>query len=336
ISVPGRGWDLPERTPYRVGVQKADRRGNGLVITRVEGEGPVFVPSAYRRDAVAGDLVLVRRVAPPSGTSLAEGRVIRVLERRRQPLRGTYRRQGRGGFVIADDWRQVERVAISHAPKGLAEDGDPVLVRLLPSAKNGSPEGEIVVNLRDEGSLATDLDVIRAEFGLPSPEHGREVEAAAAAAPAMQDGLEWPDRRDLRSLLTFTIDPLDAKDFDDAVSLEIRPSGAMRLGVHIADVSYFVEPDSTLDLAARDRGTSVYLPGQVIPMLPERLSNDLASLRPGEDRLAMTVMITFDGAGHRKRTEIFRSVIRSHRRFTYGEVQSILDHARGAESSEPP
>ncbi|HVR75745.1 MAG TPA: VacB/RNase II family 3'-5' exoribonuclease, partial [Planctomycetota bacterium] len=150
--------------------------------------------------------------------------------------------------------------------------------------------------------------------------------AEAKAIRSLASGAAWPDRVDLRKDLIFTIDPVDAKDFDDAVSLEELPGGEVRLGVHIADVSHFVQPGSLLDAEAEKRGTSVYLPGQVVPMLPERLSNDLASLRPDEDRLTKTVRITFARGGKVKRFEVFRSVIRSRRRFTYEEALAILEN----------
>jgi ribonuclease R len=352
LEIPGSGWFLPDATPLRVGRFRVDRRGNGIVTMLVPGEPALFIDADGRVDSVSGDTVLVQRIARAKGRLLARAVVVRVIERGSRLVRGLFRREGTGGYVFADDWTLVERLWVPQVPADVARDGDRVLVRPIIGSRQGWPLAEIAVQLRDEGSLESDLEIIRAEFGLPEPQHAPEVITAAEALPGLVERSEWPDRRDLRDLVTLTIDPVDAKDFDDAVSIEKMPSGAWRLGVHVADVAHWVEPRSVLDDAAADRGTSVYLPGQVIPMLPERLSNDLCSLRPDVDRLTVTVFLYFgfhpleaeaasesgEPSDGPRRVEIVRSVIRSRRRFSYEEVQAILDSTEGVSSEHalPP
>jgi ribonuclease R len=239
-------------------------------------------------------------------------------------------------MVKPADWRFPVEVYVPHEQFGGASDGENVLVRLLDEAPSGEhPRGKVVVCLSKEGSLDTDLQTIQATYDLPGELPGA-VLSEADAIEATRDGLTWPDRVDLRGLQVFTIDPSDAQDFDDAISLEQLPSGKQRLGVHIADVSHYVKAGTRLDREAECRGTSIYLPGQVIPMLPERLSNDLCSLRPGEDRLTKTVRMTFSSSGDFEQTEVFRSVIHSQRRFTYDEALAMLENVDGHQATVPP
>ena len=330
-------WELPERTPLRVGRLQLDRRGSGFFRPADSSEDDIFVRSSHLEDAFPGDLVLLRLTSAARGDRLGEGRVVEVIERGRKLLRGTFWKGKEGGLVACDDPRMPSDVFISQDDiKGL-EDGGRVLVRLTTGSRGRFPFGEVTLVLTNEDSLEADFAVVRAEFDLPV-EHGKGVVEEAAALPAVKDGEAWPDRRDLRQLRTFTIDPKDARDFDDAVSLELLAGGKLRLGVHIADVSHYVQPGSLIDQSAEFRGTSIYLPGRVIPMLPERLANDLCSLRPDEDRLVKTAFLTFSSSGELLETELCRSVIRSHRRFTYGEALAILDSLEGKEvdSAELP
>lgn len=324
----GGKWELPERTPLRVGRLQFDRRGSGFFRPADRQEDELFVHSSKIGNAFPGDLVLVRMTSRARGERLGEGKVVEVIERGKKPLRGTYWRGKDGGLVACDDPRMPSDVFIPQEGKEKLKDGERVLVRLSKGARGRFPHGEIILVLTNEDSLEADFEVVRAEFDLPI-EHPAGVVDEAAALPAVEDGASWPERTDLRDLLTFTIDPRDARDFDDAVSLEMLEGGKLRLGVHIADVSAYVQPGSLIDQSAEFRGTSIYLPGRVIPMLPERLANDLCSLRPEEDRLAKTVFMVFSSAGKLLETEICRSVIRSKRRFTYGEVLAILDSLEG-------
>ena len=349
VCDPARGWDLPERSSYRAGFLHMDRRGRGFVELRAPDEDDIYLGSSELDGAFKGDHVLVRLVRGASRDRLREGELVEVIERSRKLIRGTYhaagdvggpapsrrRRKGSdaGGYLECDDREAPVPIAIPEVEKGSIRTGDRALVRLLPGRQGVHPLGEIALVLRDEGSLESDREVVILEFGLPA-EHPPEVLAAAEALPDMRDGDAWPERVDLRELDTITIDPVDARDFDDAVSLEPTKSGGQRLGVHIADVSHYVRPGDVIDREAEERSTSIYLPGHVIPMLPERLANGLCSLRPDEDRLAKSVFLTFSPTGRLTTVRVQKTVIRSKRRFTYEEVQTILDDLAGVDPKD--
>jgi ribonuclease R len=338
LRVPLEGWDLPERSEYRVGRLEIDRRGQGFVRVAPGSikEDDIFVGREDLGNAYDGDMVLVRagkRPRRPGRVTLREGKVVDVVQRSRRAIRGRFSAGPKGGFVMPEKRRgarnnsqlPLAEIYVSPEETDGASDGEAVLVRLSDGAPYGvHPRGKIVARLAEEGSHETDLKIIAALFELPG-EHPKDALKEAEKAADIIHGKAWPGRVDLRGELIFTIDPVDAKDFDDAVSLEHLAGGSVRLGVHIADVSYYVKNGSALDKEAEGRGTSVYLPGRVIPMLPERLSNNLASLRPDEDRLTKTVRMTFGSQGNLKKTEVFRSVIRSQRRFTYEEVLAALE-----------
>lgn len=344
VRIPHAGWDVPERTEYRVGRLEVSRGGQGFArfAPGTVHEEDIFVRPEDLHGAFPGDAVLLRVGKPVRAKGegrLREGKVVDVVDRGRRLLRGRFSASSGkwGGRVTLSDKRFTAEVAIPAEETAGAKDGERVLVRLLNlPAPDGRPRGRVIVRLAHEGAYSADLQTIVATFDLPGA-HQPEVEAEAAALPGMRPGAEWPNRVDLRRELIFTIDPVDARDFDDAVSLERLKGGEVRLGVHIADVSHYVRVDTKLNAEAEARGTSIYLPGQVIPMLPERLANDLSSLRPAEDRLTKTVRITFSARGEIKQVEVFRSVIRSQRRFTYEEVLAILEFSgKGKASAELP
>ncbi len=334
LLVPGEGWDLPHRTPLRVGVLRVGRKGSGFVRVPFEDED-VFVRARSRQDAVSGDRVLVQLTTKGTGERLREGRVAGVVDRGRKLIRGAFRQLRKGGVVTPKDGSLDSDVYVPAGSERGVRDGDHVLVRLTDGSWRGRPRGEVAVGLQREGSLKTDLEVITAEFELPGPPP-ESAEDEARSFPDIQNGDSWPDREDVRGLVTFTIDPQDAKDFDDAISLERLPRGAVRLGVHIADVSHYVRPGSPLDQAAAARSTSIYLPGRVITMLPEKLANGLCSLRPREDRLAKSVFMTFSADAKLEKVEILRTVIHSRRRFTYEEVEAVLDKLEGKDAGPHP
>jgi ribonuclease R len=331
LRVPSDGWEIPERTDLRVGVLKFARKGQGFVRVAPGSirEEDIYVRQGDAGTAFSGDLVLVRLSRRRAKSLrrddlLREGVVVDVLERGRRLVRGNLSVTRGGGIVRPSAWPETE-VFVPTESLGDTGDGEEVLVRLLDEAgRGGRPRGRVVVRRREEGTLLGDLEVIRELYGLRdqyAPEALREAESFEA----ISDGKRWPGRLDLRRERIFTIDPVDSKDFDDAISLERLPGGRLRLGVHIADVSHYVRNGSSLDAEAEKRGTSIYLPGHTVHMLPERIAGDLASLRPGEDRLAKSVLMTFDASGEVERYEIARSVIRSVRRFTYEEVLAILE-----------
>ena len=329
-----RGWDLVVRSKYRIGTLQSDRKGAGYVRPRGDLDGDLYVSPAKMRDAFSGDRVLVRITSEARGDRLREARVVDVLRRSSRPVRGVYRRAKGGAFLKPDDPRTPCDIFIPLSSSSRSvRDGETVIVRLEESTGGSFPEGKVIAELGDGDSYESDLATVMAEFELFG-EHDAATLREAEAFPSIVDGENWPDRRDLRDLLIFTIDPEDARDFDDAISIEKLDGGEVRLGVHIADVSHYVTPGARLDDVAAERSTSVYLPGKVLPMLPERLSNDLCSLRPGEDRLTKSVLMTFaaDGAEVRD-VEIVKSVIHSRRRFSYAEVQAILHKLDGKSPS---
>jgi len=359
VRVPQGGWDLPGRSEFRVGYLEVTRAGQGFVrVARGSlDEEDIFVRRGETGSAFSGDLVLVELdrasrggrfkegslkrgpakagllARPERKALLREGRIVDVVERGRRLIRGRFFATRGGGHVKPAGSRAVTEIHVSEAEVGSTRDGEEVLVRLkTEAARGGQPRGKIVVRHSEEGTLASDLEAICELFDLPRRHASRSLEEASALED-MPDGKAWPGRVDLRGELIFTIDPTDSKDFDDAVSMERLGGGKFRLGVHIADVSHYVKPGCALDREALARGTSVYLPGHVLPMLPERLSNHLASLRPGEDRLTKTVRMTFSSSGDLLGYEIFRSVIRSARRFTYEEVLAILQWIDSGEAN---
>ncbi|MBN1447510.1 MAG: RNB domain-containing ribonuclease, partial [Bacteroidetes bacterium] len=232
-------------------------------------------------------------------------------------------------YVEADD-RDIEGdIAIGKRNIGGAHDGDRVVVRLLPeSHRHVGLEGEVIEVLGPGGRADVEMLALARHYGL-SMEFPDDVTDEAHALPAEISGEDLAGRMDLRGEECFTIDPEDARDFDDAVSLTMDNAGNYRLGVHIADVSHYVREGSPLDREALRRGTSVYLVDGVFPMLPERLSNHLCSLKEGKDRLTFSVIMIVTSRGTVKEFDMGKSVIHSRKRFSYGEVQNILEGGEG-------
>ena len=363
VRVPGRGWNIPDRVEFRVGALKVSRKGHAFVSpVRPDPEGDLFVYADGVGGAFHGDLVLVEIEKPRRSwrgrrggggrrdrddTRLRRAQLIDVVRRRKSPVLGRFWRaeseggkSERDGFVEPIHKAPAAEIFIPKGMSGEAKDGAKVLVKLLDGWKYGVyARGEVTHVVEDEGSYESDLELVISEYGLPREFSKAELDAAEGLrAPHEADASTMAaGREDLRELVTLTIDPDDANDFDDAISLERMSGGRRRLGVHIADVSAYVEPGSLLDQTARERGTSVYLPGHVVPMLPKRISNNLASLRPDEDRFAKSVFIDFDREGTVLASRIARTVIRSQRRFTYDEALAILESGkRGDDVPELP
>ncbi|HTP80258.1 MAG TPA: ribonuclease R [Bacteroidota bacterium] len=304
------------------------RQGYGFVTADDSGE-EIFVPAPGLGNATDGDTVEISVSSTPKRRkdedTRREGQVVRVITRSRSSVVGVLEKSRLGFVVIPDDKRVAPRVAISARHVMGAKERDKVLVEIDSWGKETlEPEGRVVEVLGKSGELSAEILSVAREFRLPLA-FPREVLAAAESLPAEIPAAELRRRVDFRSRVCFTIDPEDAKDFDDAVSLEPIEGGLLRLGVHIADVSYYVRENDILDREALQRGTSVYFPNGVIPMLPERLSTNLCSLRQDEDRPAYSVFINLTTAGVVKGYEIAESVIRSARRFTYEEVQSVIE-----------
>lgn len=315
------------------GIMRVSRRGIGVV--HVEGsEEEIIIPPRFMGTALHGDRVAVvpfaRRMTQRGDTDdRIEGEVIEVVERNCHTIVGTLERRGHFLVVTPDDSRIARDVYVTPERQGGAKPGDKVVVQLLPwEDQHLNPEGKVTEVLGRSGDARVEVMSVARTFGLPQ-RFPKEVEQEAHRLPEKITENIIAERIDLRRIPCITIDPEDAKDFDDAVSVETLPDGVLRLGVHIADVSHYVQPGSALDNEALKRGTSVYLVNEVIPMLPERLSNDLCSLKPQVDRLTYSVWMDVDGGGMVSDYRIARSVIHSARRFTYEEVQSIIERRRG-------
>ncbi len=304
--------------------------GFGFVHNKDQDEPDVFIPPRKLKGAVHGDMVTARiEKDTPKGP---EGSVIRINERGVQEVVGIFHTGRNLGVVIPENERLRLEILIPNPKKYGDIDGMAVVAKILHFSKTGSTaEGEIVKVLGDPESLEVQTQIVINKYQLPNK----------FSRPAMLQTEELPDkvrkkdlsgRKDIRKLPLITIDGENARDFDDAVHVKKTKSGFV-LTVAIADVSHYVEKGSFLDADALERGTSVYFPDRVIPMLPEKLSNGLCSLVPDEDRLAMVARINFDLRGNVKGATFFKAVMRSHCRFTYKIVQKILDgKTKGIES----
>jgi ribonuclease R len=321
--VKGQRYALPKKINLATGPLQVIRSGAGFVETA---DGPdVFVPADRLGSALDGDRV-VARVERRRRGDRPEGRVIKVLERARTTVVGVYHPSRNFGFVVPEDRKLNKDVFVPPGQEAGAEDGDVVVVGITSWGDgNRGPAGEVDRVLGRLGDAG--VDVLAVAYGHELPlEFPREVEEAAVAL--RQRGVSaarQPARRDLRGQLIFTIDPSDAKDHDDALSIQRGADGLWHVGVHIADVSHYVEEGGTIDQEAFKRSTSVYLVDRVIPMLPETLSNDLCSLRPHEDRFAVSLLMRLDDEGNVRSYELVRSVIRSAHKLAYEDAQQVLD-----------
>ncbi|MCY2990602.1 MAG: ribonuclease R [Planctomycetota bacterium] len=293
---------------------------------RTEGRGQdIFIPLSKTGDAATGDVVKVRLRPQRQGDDRLSGVIVEVLERETSQFVGVYLERGGEAFVQVDGTLFAEPIAVGDPGAKNALEGDKVVIEMVrfPTPLHA---GEAVIaevlGARNAPGVDT-LSIIR-EFDLPERFSPDIQDAARAQADQFDESIG--DRLDLTGATIITIDPQDARDFDDAISLEKLDNGHWRLGVHIADVSHFVPHRSPLDVEARERATSVYLPDRVIPMLPELISNGLASLQPGKVRYTKTVFIEFTPEGARVATEFHNSAMQSKRRFTYEEVDEFLLH----------
>ncbi|MBD2699847.1 ribonuclease R [Spirosoma sp. BT702] len=283
--------------------------------------------------AVDGDRVRVIRFTDSRNRGRRiEGKVANVVERGRSELVGRIEVWPTYGFVIPDSKKIYEDIFIPQEKLGGAKDGEKVIVRLTkypaPNSHKQQFEGEVITVLGVAGQNTTEMHAILAEFGLPIhfPE---DVEQEAESIPTQIGEKELANRRDMREVTTFTIDPIDAKDFDDALSVQLLPNGNYEIGVHIADVTYYVRPGSKLEAEAYKRATSVYLVDRVVPMLPEKLSNGLCSLRPNEDKLTFSAVFELTPNAQIVNEWFGRTAIHSNRRFAYEEAQDILNNNSG-------
>ena len=321
---------LPAEADLVAGKLSIHPAGYGFLSPEKSGEPDVFIAAENIGTAMHGDRVVARvsRDTPSDRIKgRREGRVIRILERAHDTIVGTLQRSRNFYYVVPDDPRFVHDIYVhpepDQQPGNAANVGDKVVVRLDAwESRHINPEGEIIEVLGPASMPGIDMLSIIRKYHL-SVEFPKDVLGQAERIPEQVDERQLEGREDLREQFIVTIDPDDARDFDDAIQVEKTTSG-WRLGVHIADVAAYVEPGSALDREARRRGNSVYLPDRVIPMLPERLSNGVCSLNPGVDRLTHSVFVQFDKHGEVKSTRFARSVIRSAHRLTYKQAYAIL------------
>src|SRR5712671_1360872 len=321
---------LPPAADLVTGKLSIHQAGYGFLTSEMPGQPDVFIAAENTGTAMHGDRVVTRISRDePYGRikGRREGRVIRILERAHDTIVGTLQRSRNFYYVVPDDPRFVHDIYVhpepDQEPGNAANVGDKVVVRLDAwESRHINPEGEIIEGRGPASMPGIDMISIIRKYHL-SVEFPKDVLGQAERIPEQVDERQLEGREDLREQFIVTIDPDDARDFDDANQVEKTTSG-WRLGVHIADVAAYVEPGSALDREARRRGNSVYLPDRVIPMLPERLSNGVCSLNPGVDRLTHSVFIHFDKHGVVKNARFAHSVIRSAHRLTYKQAYAIL------------
>ena len=316
----------PSSLGYFVGKFVAHRKGFGFVESDEEYTQDLFIPAADVNGAMHNDRVVAEITKPATDERRAEGAIIKVLEREITKVVGEFQSNKTFGFVIADEKKFNQDIYIPKKYFSGAKDGDKVVVQITIWPQAGrKPEGKIIEVLGPKGEKEVEiLSIIRAH-GLPE-EFPKKVleEAQKVAVPIPQEEI---DRRlDIRDLNIFTIDGEDAKDLDDAISIERLSNGNFKLGVHIADVTHYVHEKSKLDKEALKRATSVYLVDTVIPMLPKTLSNGVCSLNPHEDKLTLSVFMEIDRKGNVKKYDIKETIINSKARMTYTEVSDILEN----------
>ncbi|MEN6449790.1 MAG: RNB domain-containing ribonuclease [Thermoguttaceae bacterium] len=314
-----------------LGVFQRTQKGFGFVRVRNDDSTQqvkdIYIPAELTKDAATGDTVLVQVGRSRGRQPGPRGEIIEIVERQTQQFVGTYLESAGGAYVRIDGALFARPIYVGDPGAKNAQPDDKVVIEMLrfPSPLRDG-EGVIIEVLGPQGKPGVDtLSIIR-EFNL-AQEFSKDVMADAhAQAERFDESIDG--RTDFTAETIVTIDPVDARDFDDAISLERLEDGGWRLGVHIADVSHFVRPGSPLDREAADRATSVYLPDRVLPMLPEVISNGLASLQPGKVRFTKSAIIEFTAEGLRTTTDLYSAAIRSSKRLTYEQVDEFLDSHR--------
>jgi len=309
--------------PHTLGILKGRLQGNargfGFCIPEGGGED-IFIPADAMADALHGDTVFVRLV----NASRREGEIVRVLTHANDTIVGVMEIDGMASYVVPDEKRISMDIYVPREERLNARHDDKVVVRVTHwSSRGRNPRGKVIEVLGNKRDAGTDIKSIIRQHKLDEVFQQATLDAANRLPTEVTDN-DLHGREDLRHLNTFTIDGADARDFDDAISIEKTASG-YRLGVHIADVSHYVTPGSPIDREGLQRATSVYFPDRVLPMLPEALSNGLCSLNPDVDRLTLTCLIDTDDAGNTLDYRIFPSVIHSHARLVYEDVTRMLE-----------
>ncbi len=316
-----------------IGILHISRRGDGFVVSE-ESEEDLFIPGKFINRLIHGDKVEAVIKRPAGKDRKAEGRIVALVNEVPREIVGTLDVQSKYAFLVPDDPRINIDVFVPKDKLAGAKDGQRALVKVSDwpeSAKN--PFGEIVETLGFPGSNDSEMRAILLSTGINYEFPDEVLQEADRILTSLPDD-EIKKRRDFRDVLTLTIDPVDAKDFDDAISIEFIEENKVRVGVHIADVGHYILPDSKLDVEAKERGNSVYLVDRVVPMLPEHLSNGVCSLRPNEEKFTFSAVFDLNLNGEIENEWFGKTVICSDRRFTYEEAQEIIEKGEGELAKE--
>ena len=327
VEVEKGRFRLNDKGQVMVGTFQRKSNGKNSFVPDDGGE-PIFIAERNSAHAMNNDKVKISLCAKRKRQKV-EGQVIEILEHAATTFVGTLKVTKNYAFLLTETNTLANDIFIPKDKLKGAKDGDKAVVRITDwpeEAKN--PFGEVIDVLGKAGDNTTEMHAILAEYGLPYT-YPQSVEAAAEKIPAEITPEDYAEREDFRDVVTFTIDPKDAKDFDDALSIRLLKPGLWEVGVHIADVSHYVKEGSAIDKEAVKRATSVYLVDRTIPMLPERLCNFICSLRPDEEKLAYSVIFNMDENAVVKDYRIRHTVIKSNRRFTYEEAQQIIETGKG-------
>lgn len=334
LTEPERGkFKLKQLKTFVTGRVDMTADGSAYIVSDEEFEEDIFVAPRKLRNALHGDIVKVYVYAKSKGRK-KEGEVVEIIERAKMEFTGIIKLSERFAFFVPDDRKMLHDIFIPLDSLNEGKDQDKAIARIIDwpeDAKN--PIGQIIHVLGKQGENNAEMNAILADYGFPL-EFPADVEKQAEEITDNITQEEIAKRRDFREVLTFTIDPADAKDFDDALSFMTLSNGNVEVGVHIADVSHYVKQSTPLDKEAFERGTSVYLVDRVIPMLPERLSNGLCSLRPEEDKLCFSAVFELDHDANVITEWYGKTIIHSNTRFSYEDAQEVLENKSGTHSEE--
>lgn len=317
-------YAMPEHMGLFPATFQGNQSGFGFAILEDAEAKDVFIPKDFVNGAMHKDTVLIKYTTPEAEGKRAEGEIVKILERGQSFIVGTFEESQNFGFVVPDDSKHAKDIYVSNKHKGKAMKGHKVVVEIIKYPENDKkPEGKIVEIIGHISDPTTDILAIVRQYEIPT-EFPSEVEKFLENIPTEVDEKDKVSREDLRDVMMVTIDGEDAKDLDDAISLEKLENGNYRLGVHIADVTNYIKEDSPMDKEALKRGTSVYLVDRVIPMIPRKLSNGICSLNANVDRLALSCIMDVDNKGHVISHRISQALINIDRRMTYTNVKKIL------------
>ncbi len=325
-------YGAPRSVRLMTGRLVQTRPGFAFVVSDQDGETDVYVPASDMKNAVPDDRVEIQVISGFRGNRL-RGKVVRIIQRVHENITGTFKLNLGKGWIKAYNWPFMREFFIPPGRQGKARNGDVVVARVDVWPTESTPgRANVIEVLGSPDRPGVDITMIVRRFGLPDKFSSAALAQACEIAQEPAEAV-YANRKDLRKELVLTIDGEDARDFDDAVSCRARPGGGWRLGVHIADVSYYVTLGTVLDREAYERGTSVYFPDRVLHMLPEELSCRVCSLVPGRDRLTVSASMDIEPDGKIVHAEFYRSVIRSRARLTYNGVEEVLQ--AGRKSGDP-